>query len=288
MKIWILTSDSNNLSSLALKRALSERDHQAEVLNPHHISFQISRNNVDFFYNSAPIEKPKMAIPRLGWSSLEIGLIIASSLESAEVKVVNPTQGYRLAAHKLESILRLHQHGVATPTSRFANLNQDSENFLIGDSTLVFKQFHGSQGFGVTWSEDKYQTLSLIDFFRNSKTSFYSQEMIKESFGKDLRVFVAGSKILGAIERQNKSDLRSNLQQGGSAKPAQISEEIARIAQDCVKHLGLFYAGVDIIISKQGPLVIEVNPAPGFEGISRALNLDIAALLVDELLRAYI
>ncbi|MEZ0392212.1 MAG: RimK family alpha-L-glutamate ligase [Pseudobdellovibrionaceae bacterium] len=284
MRIWILSSDSELASTKRLLTACKKSRHETEVLNPLELHFEFGRKGLTFYHLGKAKKLPDLALPRLGWGSLEYGLRLIQAFEVAGVPVLNSAESYLRAVDKLRSLQIFHQLGLPVPQTRFSALTLKSEWQLLKNSKKqVFKTLTGSQGFGVTWGLNPAQSQSQVDAFRNVSSPFFAQEMLEESFGKDIRVFVIAGEIIASMQRQGvRDDLRSNLHQGGRARRVRLSAEEKKLALSAVEALGLFYAGVDFLRTSKGPLLLEANPSPGFEGVSRACGVDVARQLVSQ------
>jgi ribosomal protein S6--L-glutamate ligase len=288
MKSWILSSDSEIASTKRLLAALERHGLETEVLNPLELSFEFGRQGPRLFQRGIPVRSwPELVWPRLGWSTLEHGLRVSQFLESHQIPVINSSQSLRETSDKLLCLQILQQAEIPLPQTRFAHSSRPTEEHLFPQAeSQVLKSLCGSQGFGVTWQTSRPQSRAALDSFRNLQSPILVQELVQESFGSDIRVLVAGGKALAAIRREGaKGDLRSNLHQGGQAAPIELTDLEKTLALRACETLGLFYAGVDFLRSSQGPLMIEVNPCPGFEGISKVTNQDWAEAVVASSLR---
>ncbi len=285
MKSWILSSDSEIASTQSLLRALKKAGFETEVLNPLELQVEFGSKRPTFFRQGQKLRTPSVAFPRLGWDTLEYGLRIAWALQSAHCKVFNSPASIAQASDKLTSLQIFQEKGLPIPKTRFAHSSVQTEYHLFAkDSAHVFKTLQGSQGFGVVWQTHRRQSLAQADAFRNLAAPFLAQELLQESFGTDVRAFVVNGKIAGAMKRQSQvGDLRSNLHQQGKATRTTLTLQEKELALKAAAALGLHYAGVDFLRSRKGPLLLEANPSPGFEGISKACRLDVAALLIESL-----
>ena len=184
------------------------------------------------------------------------------------------------------SLQIFHGLELPVPQTRFTPLNLRSDLHLLEKSKKhVFKTLHGSQGFGVTWQETKAQSQAQVDAYRTIRSPFLVQELIEDSVGEDIRAFVIQGEVKASMKRKSLGqDLRSNLHQGGSAKPVRLTALEKDLVLSATEGLGLFYAGVDFLRTKNGPLLLEANPSPGFEGISKTCRVDLAEELVQALL----
>lgn len=250
------------------------------------LHFEFGRETFTCFQMGRKLSLPDLVLLRLGWKSLAYGLRVGRFLESAGCLVVNTPDSVAMASDKLTSLQVFSQHQLPVPRTRFAHPTLASEFHLLPDAEAhVFKTLKGSQGFGVTWQQTRAQSQAQVDAYRTLRAGFLSQELVAESSGQDVRAFVVDGKVVAAMQRQGpKGDLRSNLHQGGKAMRVQLSDDENEMAIQACQALGLFYAGVDFVRTKSGPLLLEANPSPGFEGISQVCETDVAAQFVSSLL----
>jgi ribosomal protein S6--L-glutamate ligase len=287
MKTWILSSDSQIPSTKRLLQALKKSKIETEVLNPLELQFEFGRHGSRLFHQGRNLKLPDLVLPRLGWNSLDYGLKLVRFLESTGVQVCNSADSLEKASDKLLSLQLFHREGLPIPQTRKAHLTTDSEwHLLRKHDSHVFKTHQGSQGFGVVWQTNRRQSQAQIDTLRTAQVPVLTQELIAESFGQDVRAFVIDGKVVAAMKRQGPpEDLRSNLHQDGKGSKIKLSLEETELAKKAAQALGLFYAGVDFLQTKKGPLLLEANPFPGFEGINEISGKNLAAFLVQSILR---
>jgi ribosomal protein S6--L-glutamate ligase len=287
MKSWILSSDSKIASTKRLVRALQNSKYETEVLNPLDLHFEFGRQGPRL-YLKGQLRKdlPDLVWPRLGWGPLEVGCRLAAFFEMIRIPVINSSQSIREASDKLLSLQLLTQEGLPIPQTRSTPLGLASEFHLFESRDAhVFKTLQGSQGFGVSWQMTRSQSQALIDTFRTAQTAVLVQELVQESFGEDVRAFVIQETVVTAIHRRgSREDLRSNLHQGGTAQMTTLSPQETELVLKASQVFGATYAGVDFLRTSEGPLLLEVNPCPGFQGISDATGLDLAQVLVNSLI----
>jgi ribosomal protein S6--L-glutamate ligase len=285
MKILILSSDSSTASTKSLVECFSKSQHETEVLNPLEIHFEFGRNRISFFHLGSERQLPQIVFLRLGWKSLAYGLRVGRFFESAGCRVINSPDSIAKASDKLTSLQIFQTNELPIPRTRFAHPTLKSEWHLAPDQEkYVFKTLKGSQGFGVTWQKSHAQAQAQVDAYRTLRATFLTQELISESEGQDIRAFVIDGKVVASMKRQGPAgDLRSNLHQGGKATKVEMSSKEKDLALKACKSLGLYYAGVDFMRSNQGPLLLEANPSPGFEGINQACDIDVAKILMESI-----
>lgn len=287
MKTWILSSDSQIPSTKRLLQALKKSKIETEVLNPLELQFEFGREGAFLFHQGKPLKKlPDLVLPRLGWNSLDYGLKLVRFFESSGIRVCNSGESLEKSSDKLLSLQIFHQNGLAIPQTRKAHLGSESDLHLLRhQESHVFKTHQGSQGFGVIWQTNRRQSQAQVDALRTAQVPVLSQELIEESFGQDIRALVVDGKVVAAMKRQGPpQDLRSNLHQDGKSTKIKLSKEETDLAEKAAGALGLFYAGVDLMQTKKGPILLEANPFPGFEGISETTGKNIAEILVQALL----
>lgn len=283
--MWILSSDSQIASTKRLLEAAQRSRIETEVLNPLELSIEFGRNRATCFHKGRKLSLPDLVILRLGWKSLAYGIRMGRFFESAGVKVFNSSASVALASDKLSTLQVFYQQKLPIPRTHFAHPTLKSELHLLQDSEKhVFKTLKGSQGFGVTWQRTLAQSQAQIDAYRTLRASFLSQELVEESAGNDVRAFVINGKVAAAMVRKGPvGDLRSNLHQGGKAVATDLSDAEESLVKKAAQALGLFYSGVDFLRTSAGPLLLEANPTPGLEGISKVCDVDIAHGLIQEI-----
>ena len=222
-------------------------------------------------------------IPRIRPSVTFYGCALTRHFESLGVYALNGSLPISQSRDKLFSLQLLQQSGLDIPTSGFASSPVDTNDLIdmVGGAPLIVKLLEGSQGRGVVLAETRKAAESVINAFTSLKANLLVQEFVKEAQGKDLRCFVIDGKVVASIERTAApGEFRANIHQGGTAQVVKVTKEEKSLALKATKVLGLDVAGVDIIRSNKGPLLLEVNSSPGLEGIETATDKDIASLLI--------
>jgi len=223
-------------------------------------------------------------IPRIAASRTFYGTSVVRQFEVMGVYSANESQAISRSRDKLRSLQILSRTDVAMPHTGFAEATQDLDGLIdaVGGTPLVVKLLEGTQGVGVVLAESKSAARSVIDAFRQLEANFLVQEFIKEADGRDVRCLVIGDEVVAAMERvSDGTEFRSNLHQGGEINEVELTTEELHAAKMATKALGLEMAGVDILRSNRGPLVLEVNSSPGIEGIETATGVDVAGLMID-------
>ncbi len=230
--------------------------------------------------------RPHAVIPRIGATYTFYGTAVVRQFEMADVFALNGSDGISRSRDKLRSMQILSRSGVGLPTTSFAHSIQDVNGLLdvVGGTPVVIKLLEGTQGLGVVLAETKKAAESVIGAFRQLDANILVQEFIKEAGGADIRAFVVGGKVIAAMRRQGApGDFRSNLHRGGSAEVIKLTPSERSTAVRAVKAMGLNVAGVDLLQSEEGPMVLEVNSSPGLEGIEEASGVDIADQIIENI-----
>jgi len=283
MKIAILSRNSNLYSTSRLVEAAEKRKHEVHVIDHTKCSIELEKKKPKLYYKGSYLEGFDAVIPRIGASVTFFGTAVVRQFEMMKVFTATESQALMRSRDKLRSLQLLARAGVGLPKTVFTNYTKDPEHLIetIGGAPLVLKLLEGTQGLGVVLAETKNAATSVIEAFNGLGARVIAQEFIKEAGGADIRAFVVDGKIVGAMKRQGKEgEFRSNLHRGGSASIIELSEEEEYTALKATKAMGLAIAGVDMLQSSTGPLVLEVNSSPGLEGIESATQKDIAKEII--------
>lgn len=283
MKIGILSRNPELYSTRRLVEAAEKRGHEVRVLDTLHCTIHISAAGPALHLKGEKIEGLDAVIPRIGASITFYGLAVVRQFEAMGVYCLNGSVGITRSRDKLRATQLLAKAGIGLPVTAFAHHPDAVDDVIktVGGAPLIVKLLEGTQGVGVVLCETKKAAESVIQAFRGLKAYLLVQEFIKEAGGSDLRCLVVGDKVVAAMTRKGaEGEFRSNLHQGGTASLAKISPAERKTAVQAVKALGLRAAGVDILRSKRGPLVLEVNSSPGLEGVEKATGKDVAALMI--------
>ena len=289
MKIGILSRDSNLYSTRRLVEASKKNGHEVHVIDHLRCNILIEREEPRLFYVDKYLEGFDAIIPRVGASVTFYGTAVVRQFEMMGVFTCVKSRGLTDSRDKLRSLQLLSKSGIGMPKTVFTNYSKNVESIIdaAGGAPVVIKLLEGTQGLGVVLAENKKAATSVLEAFNGLKARVIVQEFIKESGGADIRAFVVDGKVVGAMKRQGKAgEFRSNLHRGGSAEIIKLTEEEELTAIKSAKALNLGVAGVDMLQSKRGPLVLEVNSSPGLEGIERATHYDIAGEIISYLERS--
>ena len=284
LKIGILASNPELYSNQRIMEAGRSRGHDIEFLNIKQCYMKLDADAPEVHYRGGRIlEDFDAVIPRIRPSVTFYGCALTRHFESLGVYALNGSLPISQSRDKLFSLQLLQQSGLDIPTSGFASSPVDTNDLIdmVGGAPLIVKLLEGSQGRGVVLAETRKAAESVINAFTSLKANLLVQEFVKEAQGKDLRCFVIDGKVVASIERTAApGEFRANIHQGGTAQVVKVTKEEKYLALKATKVMGLDVAGVDIIRSNKGPLLLEVNSSPGLEGIETATDKDIASLLI--------
>lgn len=279
MNIAILSRDSKLYSTRRLKEAGEKRGHKVEIIDHMKCVLLIEKKSPMVLYNGRKLDYFDAIIPRIGASVTFYGAAVVRQFEMMKVFTAVESQALIRSRDKLRSMQILSRAGLGLPKTVFMDYTKDTEGIIeaVGGAPIVIKLLEGTQGLGVVLAENKKAAQSVIEAFHGVKTRIIVQEFIKEAKGADIRAFVVNGEVVGAMKRQARDgEFRSNLHRGGHASVVKLDRHQKHSAIIAAKKLGLAVAGVDMLPSKRGPLIIEVNSSPGLEGIEGATQVDIA------------
>ena len=283
MKIAVLSTNPDLYSTRRLVEAIKQKGHQAVVIDHVKCFVMIEGGKPTVIYKGKPIKGIDAIIPRIGTSVNAFGCAVVRQFELMKVFTTVKSQAILRSRDKLRSMQVLAKSGVDIPKTVFAkNPALVTELIhMVGGPPVVIKLLEGTQGVGVVLAETTKAAKSTIEAFYGLRANFLIQEFIAESKGADIRAFVIGNKVVAAMKRQgHEGDFRSNLHRGGEGFAVELSPEEERTAIAAAKALGVRIAGVDLLQSERGPLVMEVNSSPGLKGIEEISGIDVASLIV--------
>ena len=284
MKIAILSRNPRLYSTRRLVEAAESRGHEVVVLDALRVYMNITSGKPQIHYKGETLDGFDAVIPRIGASVTFYGTAVLRQFEVMGVYPVNESVAISRSRDKLRSLQLLSRKNVGMPVTGFSHSPDDTDDLLnfIGKPPYVIKLLEGTQGIGVVLAETRKAAESVIEAFRGLKAQILVQEFIAEAGGADIRCLVVGGKVVAAMKRQaQEGEFRSNLHRGGSATLVKLTPEERATAVNAAKIMGLNVAGVDLLRSDRGPLVMEVNSSPGLEGIERASKKDVAGLIVE-------
>lgn len=283
MKIVVLSRNPNLYSTKRLIEAGKERGHEMLVIDHQKCVLVIEKNRPHIFYKGEEVIGVNAVIPRIGASVTFYGAAVIRQFEMMKIFSSVDSQALVRSRDKLRSLQVISMAGLDMPKTAFASSPKDIDNLIaqVGGTPIIIKLLEGTQGIGVILAETHNSAKSMIEAFMNLEANILVQEFIAEAKGADIRAFVVDGEIVGAMKRQGaEGDFRSNLHRGGKASVIELSDEEKIIAINAVKAMGLDIAGVDMLQTKKGPLVLEINSSPGLEGIEGATKVDIAAKII--------
>ncbi len=283
MKIALLSRNRKLYSSRRLIEAAQERGHEIQVLDALRCYMNIAAHKPTIHYRGEQLGDFDAVIPRIGASVTFYGTSVLRQFEMMGVYPLNESVAISRSRDKLRSMQLLSRKGLGMPVTGFANKPDDVKDLIkmVGGAPLVVKLLEGTQGIGVVLAETAKAAESVIEGFMGVKADILVQEYIKEAGGADIRCFVIGGKVVAAMKRQAAAgEFRSNLHRGGSASLIKITPEERSTAVRAARVMGLNVAGVDLLRSNHGPVIMEVNSSPGLQGIEDATGKDVAALII--------
>ncbi|KTC98959.1 glutathione synthase, ribosomal protein S6 modification protein [Legionella geestiana] len=284
MKIAILATNPNLYSHKRLVEAGVGAGHEVKIINPLYCYMNVAASNPNVHYRGGePLERFDAVIPRIGASMTYYGTAVLRHMETMGMYSINESIAICRSRDKFRALQLLARKGIPMPLTSFAQSPDDTEDLIrmVGGAPLVIKLLEGTQGKGVILAESDQSAINIINAFKEMRANILVQEFIQESRGMDIRCFVIGDKVVASIRRQaREGEFRANVHQGGKAMKVKLSPQERAIAVAAAKTMGLKVAGVDLIRSNHGPLVLEINSSPGFEGVEKATGVNIAGKII--------
>ena len=283
MKFAILSANPKLYSTRRIKEAGEKKGHEMIIVDHTKCDLVIEKKKPSVIYKGEEIKDVHGVIPRIGASVTFFGTAVVRQFEMMKIFTATESQALVRSRDKLRSLQILARAGLDLPKTVFSNYSKDVGNIVdkAGGAPLVIKILEGTQGLGVVLAPDKNSAESILEAFNGLQARVIVQEFIKEAKGADLRVFIVDGVVVGAMKRQGKEgEFRSNLHRGGSANIVELTDEEENAALKAAKVMGLGVAGVDMLQSARGPLILEVNSSPGLEGIEAATGKDIATQII--------
>src|SRR5262245_39309996 len=288
MHIVILSRQPELYSTQALAEAGRARGHDVRVLDTLQFDILIRRRKPELFYQGEPVGPVDAVIPRIGASITFYGLAVVRQFEMMGVYCLNESQAIARSRDKLRALQLLSRHDIGVPPTVFTRRAEHVRECidLVDGPPVVVKLLQGTQGIGVVLAETERAASSVVEAFHGLDQNILIQKFIAESRGADIRALVVGRKVVAAMRRQAVAgEFRSNLHRGGSATKVRLPAEYRKTALAAARVLGLRLAGVDMLESKDGPMIMEVNSSPGLEGIEKATGINISAAVIEHLER---
>lgn len=287
MRIGILTT-GNEEEDNRLCEAAKERGHSAEILSLSQCSLHVCTDAPDIYYDERPIGNAfDIILPRIDTPHTQYGFTILRQFQSMHIYTSDKAFVLEVGRDKMRCMQRLLKKEVPFPSTGIAYAKKDFDTMVerVGGAPIIVKLVEGTEGIGVFLARDAKEAVYLLKTFKQLSTPLIVQKFIEESSGSDIRAFVVGGKVVAAMERtSNDGDFRANIALGGQSKALTLSAEEEKVALDAVKAIGINIAGVDLIRSNKGPLVIEINVAPNFGGtwgLEDVSGVDVAGAIIE-------
>jgi ribosomal protein S6--L-glutamate ligase len=285
MKIGILSRNAKLYSTRRLKEAAVERGHEVRVIDYTRCYMNITSHRPQVLLSGDALQFDAV-IPRIGASNTFYGTAVVRQFEMMGTYPLNTSQAISRSRDKLRALQLLAREGIGLPVTGFAHSTKDIEGLIqmVGGAPVIIKLLEGTQGTGVVLAETDKAAESVMSAFIQLDANIMLQEFIKEAGGADIRAFVVGEKVVASMKRQGpEGEFRSNLHRGGSASSVKLTPEERSTAVRSAKKLGLRVAGVDMLRSNHGPVVMEVNSSPGLEGIEASSGKNVAGIIIEHL-----
>lgn len=284
MNIVILSRNPKLYSTRQLVEAARKRGHVTEVIDPLKCTIIIEKKNPMIVYNGKRLDNIDGVIPRIGASVTFYGAAVVRQFEMMKVFTAVESQALMRSRDKLRCLQILSRAGLGMPKTVFTNYSMDIDEIIrfVGGTPLIIKLLEGTQGLGVMLAENKNAATSIIETFHGLKARIIAQEFMSEAKGADIRAFVVDGEVVGAMRRQAQSgEFRSNLHRGGEAQLIKLTSLERKTAVKAARTIGLDIAGVDMLQSSRGPLILEVNSSPGLKGIESVTKVDISGKIIE-------
>jgi ribosomal protein S6--L-glutamate ligase len=284
MKIGILSRKATLYSTSRLIEACRQRGAEAVVLDPLQCVVKVSRKRPEVFHNGERVTGLDGVVPRIGASITVYGLAVLRQFEMMGVFPANESESIARSRDKLRSLQLLSRHEIGIPPTAFARRREDVRSAIrkVGGAPVILKLLEGTQGKGVILAESVKSAESVLDAMNSLGANILTQAFIEEAAGTDYRAIVVGGRVVAAMSRQaGEGEFRSNLHRGGTATGITLEPAYELTALHAAEVLGLNIAGVDMLPSKEGPMVLEVNSSPGLEGIEGATGIDVAGAIIE-------
>lgn len=284
MKLGILSCNLKCYSTRRLREAAEQRGHRVKVLNTLKFAIDLEKGDPDLYFRTKQLSHYDAVLPRIGASITYFGTAVVRQFEQMDVFCANSSGGISNSRDKLRSLQILSRHHVGIPKTTFVRDKKDVLPAIerVGGAPVIIKLIEGTQGIGVLLAETVKSAEAIIELLQSQKQSVLIQKFVAESKGRDIRAFVVGDQVVGAMRRVAQGqEFRSNVHRGGLTEPVILDETYCETAIRAAQIMGLRVAGVDMLEGKDGPQIMEINSSPGLEGIERCTQLDIAGSIID-------
>ena len=283
MNIFILSRNKNLYSTSRLVEAGNKLGHNVRVVDYMRCFMNITSRKPTIFYGGESLGKVDSVIPRIGASNTFYGTAVVKQFEMMDSYCVNTSEAIANSRDKLRSLQILAEAGINMPITGFASHTKDIEGVIesVGSTPLIMKLLQGTQGQGIVLAETRKAAESVMSAFRQLDADIMVQEFIKDSGGTDIRAFVVGDEVVASMKRiAPEGEFRSNVHRGGTMEKVQLTSEEENMSVNASRILGLSIAGVDLMRSNRGPLILEVNSSPGLQGIESCSEVDVAEKII--------
>ncbi len=284
ISISILSCSPECYSTRRLIEAATQRGHKVEVINTLRCTIGLDHGEPEMYYKGEELDLPDAVLPRIGTSITRYGTAVVRQFEQMDVFTPNTAGGISNSRDKLRSLQILSRHDVGIPQTAYVDDKRDVEDALmrVGGAPVIIKLLEGTQGVGVILADKLEIAKAIVETLHSTKQTVLLQKFVAESKGKDVRAFVIGDRVVGAIRRTAQGqEFRSNVHRGGKAEAIKLEPEYEEAAVRAAQIMGLRVCGVDMLEGAKGPQIMEVNSSPGLEGIEGATGLDIAGEVID-------
>ncbi|QEG20398.1 RimK family alpha-L-glutamate ligase [Mariniblastus fucicola] len=284
MKLGILSCAPKCYSTRRLVEAADQRGHDVQVINTRKLAIDLEESSPELYYHQKQLGELDAVLPRIGASLTYYGTAVVRQFEQMDVYTTNSSAGISNSRDKLRSLQIFSRHRIGIPATAFVREKQDVLPAIerVGGAPVIIKLIEGTQGIGVLLAETEKSAEAIIELLQSQKQNVLIQKFVAESKGKDVRAFVVGDEVVGAMRRVAQGqEFRSNVHRGGLTEAIELDDHYRETAIRAAQIMGLRVAGVDMLESKTGPQVMEVNSSPGLEGIEQCTQLDIAGAVID-------
>ena len=284
MKLCILSRNSHSYSTRRLREAAVERGHEVKVLDTMRFSISLDTSEPDLFYRTKQLSTYEAVLPRIGASVTFFGTAVVRQFEQMGIFCANSALGISNSRDKLRALQMLSRYDLGIPPTEFVRDKNDVLPSIerVGGAPVIIKLLEGTQGVGVILADSVKVAQAIIETMQSTRQNVLVQKFVAESKGRDIRAFVVGDRVVGAMRRVAQGDeFRSNVHRGGKAEFVELDDTYKETAVRAAHVLGLRIAGVDMLEGVNGPSIMEVNSSPGLEGIEGATRMDIAGEIID-------
>jgi ribosomal protein S6--L-glutamate ligase len=286
MELTILSAAPNAYSTRRLMEAASSRGHRARVRNTLRFTLDLQSGDPDIFYRGKHFPIPDAVLPRIGASITYYGTTVLRQFEQMDVYTPNTSSGIINSRDKLRSLQILSKHQIGITRSAYVRQREDILPAIerVGGAPVIVKLIEGTQGVGVVLADSAKIAQAIVEMLQSTEQNVLIQNFVKESKGRDVRALVVGDRVVAAMRRVAQGDeFRSNVHRGGNVEAVELDDSYKETAVRAAQIMGLKVAGVDMLESDAGPLIMEINSSPGLEGIEAATHLDVAGAIIEHI-----